>query len=213
MKRVVVFGLSANPPTGLGGHAGLVRWAATRARLEAWDGEGPDEVWVLPVYRHAFRAKRDMASFEHRMAMAKLAFEHLPHLSARVRVLDTERTVAEAFAVRDARAVPGTIDVVRFLRDDHPGVAFALLLGADTYRDLLEGRWKESEALLKMVAILAVPRPGVSTSVPAAEDPPALDEISSSAVRADFAGRAIALQPSVRAYIEAHGLYGAKAIR
>ena len=213
MKRVVVFGLSANPPTGLGGHAGLVGWAANRARLEAWGGEGPDEVWVLPVFRHAFRAKRDMAAFEHRMAMAKLAFEDLPHLTARVRVLDTERTVAEAFAARDARAVPGTIDIIRCLRRDHPGVDFALLLGADTYRDLLEGRWKESEALLEMVAILAVPRRGVSTSVPAPDDAPALDEISSSAVRADFVGWAHALQPAVRAYIEAHGLYGAKATR
>ena len=205
MKRVMLFGLSANPPTGLGGHAGLVRWAAT-ARLDAWDGAMPDEVWVLPVYRHAFAAKRQMAPFEHRMAMARLAFEHLPGLEERIRVLDVERAV-HAAAAPDAAL--GTIDIVRHLERAHPDTAFALLLGADTYRDLLDGRWRESEVLLQRVAVVAVPRKGVEAPVPVRDDAPVLDEVSSSAVRADFERGRDVLQPEVRAYIEKHGLYAA----
>ena len=210
MKRVIVFGLSANPPTGLGGHAGLVRWAASEARLDEWDGRGPDEVWVLPVYRHAFSAKREMAPFAHRMAMARLAFEQLPGVDRPVRVLDIERTVAHAFADADPASVPGTVDVIRRLRADHPGAAFALLLGADTYRDLLEGRWKDSEALLKMVVIVAVPRKGVSADVPVRPGAPALDDVSSSRVRADPRRWGHALQAAVRDYIELNGLYVAE---
>src|SRR5947208_16801171 len=102
---VLVFGLSANPPTGLSGHAGIVKWAATEARV----GErAPDRVWVLPVYRHAFVDKQDMPSFSHRFEMAKLAFEHLPGVPAgRVVVKDTEKSVhAEA-----PDQMVGTMDV------------------------------------------------------------------------------------------------------
>ena len=210
MKRIIIFGLSANPPTGLGGHAGIVRWAAKDARLQPWGGAGADEVWVLPVYRHAFAAKRQMASFDHRLAMARLAFESLPDLEGRVRVLETEREVVEAFAVDEPDAVIGTVDVVRWLDARHDGVEWALLLGADTYRDLQEGRWKESETLLGLVSLVAIPRKGVDVDVPSASGAPELEQVSSSAVREDFRRWSHALQPEVRRYIETHGLYGVK---
>jgi len=44
-KQVCLFGLSADPPTGQGGHLGIVQHLASM---------GFDEVRVLPVYRHMF---------------------------------------------------------------------------------------------------------------------------------------------------------------
>lgn len=211
-RHVVLFGLSANPPTGEGGHAGLVRWAATRPALDAFDGAPADQVWVLPVYRHAFSDKRAMPSFEHRLAMARIAFQsEMPDVARRVRVLDVERRLGRAANVD--RQGPdevrvGTIDVVRALEAEHPGTRFALLLGADTHRDLLEGKWKDADALLERVAVVAVPRQGVGGAD--RPDAPRLSAISSTDVRAstDLAFLSRVLQPGVLAYIRLHHLYG-----
>src|SRR5690242_15636761 len=67
-KRVLIFGTSANPPTGRGGHTEIVRDASTH-----------DEVWVLPVYRHAY-ADKDLAPYADRLAMAHLAFDPIPNV-------------------------------------------------------------------------------------------------------------------------------------
>lgn len=189
-RYVLLFGTSANPPTGMGGHAGIVTWAAKQPEV--------DEVWVLPVYRHAFEDKRDMPSFAHRMRMAELAFGGIPG----VRVLDVERRVVEAMP---EDALVGTVDVVRRLRREHPGVRFGLLLGADTYEDLMAGKWKESEALRSMVEVVAIPRPGVGEDLPG----PRFSDVSSTECRSTTDRDALsrALQPEVLRYIEDHGLY------
>lgn len=208
LRRVLLFGLSANPPTGLGGHAGIVRWALAQPAFDAFDGAAPDQIWILPVYRHAFASKRDMPAFEHRLAMARLAFEAgLPDGAGRVVVQETERTMAEAAA--DPAARIGTIDLLDHLEAAHPGTRFALLLGADTYRDLTEGKWKRADELLARVPVVAIPRAGVGAGDGTAA-PPGLTEISSSAVRAasDPAFLRAALQPEVAAYVLEHGLYG-----
>ncbi len=202
----VLFGLSANPPTGHGGHAGLVRWAAERTRCPEAQGAPVDEVWVIPVDVHAFEDKRAMPSFEHRFQMARLAFLALPGLEGRVRVLDIERRLRKAHPDE----VIGTIDVVRALIREHPERRFALLLGADTHRDLGLGRWKESEALLRLVPVIAVPRSGHRPPEDGPVDAPGLSSVSSTQVRAstDQAFLSRVLQPQVLAYMVTHGLYG-----
>jgi ATP-binding cassette subfamily B (MDR/TAP) protein 1 len=45
-KKVCLFGLSADPPTGTGGHVGIVQKLASLPNF--------DEIRVLPVYRHTF---------------------------------------------------------------------------------------------------------------------------------------------------------------
>jgi hypothetical protein len=62
--RVVLYGMSANPPTGDGGHGSIVQHLA----------ELFDEVWILPVYRHVYAAKQNLAPYEHRERMCELAF-------------------------------------------------------------------------------------------------------------------------------------------
>ena len=98
--RVCIYGLSANPPTGEGGHATIV--SHLRRMF--------DEVWVLPVYTHAFESKHNnMAPYEHRKAMCELAFgvAHLTPKQRRnekVKVLDVERAVVRAAWDRHAVA-------------------------------------------------------------------------------------------------------------
>ena len=63
LRRVGIFGLSANPPTSAHGHLGVVQ-----ALVNLFD-----ELWVVPVYVHPFASKRKkLESFEHRMAMCKM---------------------------------------------------------------------------------------------------------------------------------------------
>ena len=195
-KTVLLFGLSADPPTGMGGHAGLVTWGAHQP--------GIDEVWVLPVFHHAFSEKRHMTPYPHRLAMAKLAFEQLPGLEGRVRVLETEREVTESGTVQ---GLVGTLDVVGWLKARHPDTHFAVLMGGDTYRDYCGGLWKGGRQLEHEARIVAVPRVGVDA--PGTVAGPDLSDISSRSLRAsrDPSLWEHAVQPSVREYIRAHGLY------
>ena len=59
-KSVALFGLSADPVTDRGGHGDIVKALLTRT-VNDNDASSPrpvyDEVWVVPVYRHAFESK------------------------------------------------------------------------------------------------------------------------------------------------------------
>ena len=142
---VALFGLSANPPTGKGGHAGIVDWCASSMTVdspndsnpeEALEGLPVDEVWVLPVYRHAFSEKSTLLSFEHRVAMAKLCFEGRAQNTAKVEVRELERELFlreqeaanTATPKRSARRL-GSIDLVRMLQADFPHYQFAFVMG------------------------------------------------------------------------------------
>lgn len=150
---VALYGLSANPPTGAGGHATIV--AHLRRTF--------DEVWVLPVYRHIFATKaNNLAPYERRKRMCELAFgaEASPIQDnaaaaddggsggggsgsgaggGRVLVLDVERAVVTAAHERarvegtpaDAVKV-GSWDVLAALQGANPGVEFTWLGGGGT---------------------------------------------------------------------------------
>ena len=97
--RVCVYGLSANPPTGEGGHATIV--AHLRRMF--------DEVWVLPVYRHAFESKSNLAPYDHRVRMCELAFglgnmTEQRRRTEKVKVLNIERAVVRTAWDRHAVA-------------------------------------------------------------------------------------------------------------
>ena len=69
--QVCLFGLSADPPTGIGGHWGIAQYLATSSELSF------DEVRILPVYRHMYSNKRNnQMPFHHRVQLCKLLFEN-----------------------------------------------------------------------------------------------------------------------------------------
>ena len=69
-KREVVafFGSSVNPPTGKFGHGGIVDTLVATNKF--------DEIWINPVFRHIYAAKRGLQPFEHRKAMCELNWKH-----------------------------------------------------------------------------------------------------------------------------------------
>ncbi len=97
MQRILIFGSSCNPPT-QSGHLQIVSY---------FSGDY-DEIWVLPVYRHIFDTKRNLAPFERRVEMSKLTFRSV--LNAVVK--ETEKDVS----LLHSGAQTGTIDVLRHLK-------------------------------------------------------------------------------------------------
>ncbi len=133
-SSVLLFGLSANPPTGSRGHQGIVSFLAAQNR---WD-----EIWVLPVYKHMHAKNQYLVDFEDRFQMCRLNFLQPSSDAAagksrtRVKVVRLEKEVAEE-AVQAAlqrgqgpeTVKVGTIDVVTYAKKRLPDTEFTLTLG------------------------------------------------------------------------------------
>ena len=147
--RIALFGGSFDPP-----HLGHVL-AACYARVVAQ----VDEVWVLPVAKHAYG--KPLSPWAQRWELCQAAFASLPF----VRLRDDELTNPGGY----------TVDLVERLRTAHPGHRWLLVGGSDTARDLLN--WHRGGDLITMIEIIPVPRRGYD------EHPAALPQISSSLIR------------------------------
>lgn len=147
--RIALFGGSFDPP-----HLGHVL-AACYARIVA----GVDEVWVLPVARHAYA--KPISPWEQRWRLCEAAFGGLPFVHLR----DDEQTNTGGY----------TIDLIEHLRTRHPGYRWLLVGGTDTARDL--PNWHRGPELVKLIEVIPVPRRGYD------DHPAALPEISSSLIR------------------------------
>ncbi|MGH7163353.1 MAG: nicotinate-nucleotide adenylyltransferase [Planctomycetota bacterium] len=115
--------------------------AAARAVRAA---RGLERVYVVPSARPPHKPRGCIASFEQRVAMARLATEGDPVLE----VLDAEGR-------RPGRSY--TVDTVRELREAQPGVEFDLLVGSDMLADL--PGWRRAQELVGLVAVVAFSRP------------------------------------------------------
>lgn len=184
-RTVAVFGGSFNPP-----HVGHV--LAASYVLAVHD---VDAVLVVPAFRHPFN--KGLVAFEHRVAMARLAFGDL----ARVEVSEIERELNAE--------VSRTVDTLEALLDRHADWALRLVIGADVLHD--RDKWHRFERVVELAPPIVLGRAGVTHP----EAPrPVLPEVSSSLIRAALAGgdRAVveALVPSrVQAYIAREQLYQA----
>lgn len=82
--KVCLFGTSANPPTGNGGHTGIVK---ALSKLDYFN-----EIRVIPVYKHNFLSKQNcLLAYRHRYKMCQISFGTIP----KVTVSDAERTLFE----------------------------------------------------------------------------------------------------------------------
>ena len=186
---VIVYGLSADPPTDVGGHGSVVR--ALRAC------EGVDEVRVTPVYAHAYAEKRlATTSYEARVEMCALAFEGAvmdsdadvgkhatlaPAGSRSVSASDDDAGETSAAGTKAARLVvsraeyraslehrgglantkPGsTAALMDVLRREQPDTNFIICVGEDAFDDLISGKWFRGEDLLRDYAFIVAPRHG-----------------------------------------------------
>ena len=106
------------------------------------------------MYRHAFAAKSRQAAFEYRLAMCLLNFGEGEEGGVHVRVLPLEKEAAEHAGA--SRQPLGTVDIVAEVLSSCGGVSVSLVLGMDTARDLLAGRWRRGEELLSLIYKLHV---------------------------------------------------------
>jgi nicotinate-nucleotide adenylyltransferase len=183
-------------------HLGHVAAAEAVLRLRLLD-----QVLLVPTGQPPHKPPL-AASFDHRLAMARLAAKGRKGLS----VSDLE----------GRRPGPSyTVDTLRELRRLHRGTAFELLVGADMLLDL--PRWHRAEEVVREARIVAFGRPGAASEAARGAFEAAFGrvrhvwvelspmEVSSTGIRQRLlAGEPVRglLDPAVEAYIRAHGLYG-----
>lgn len=150
-RCVCIFGLSGDPPTGSGGHMGIVSFISAMIKK---DGNFIfDEVLVLPVYRHMFSLKRNnQTNFDDRLEMCRLNCDGIP----RVVVSPLEKEIFEEISkgkddVEKKICRVGTVDVLSALKAKEPNTKFTIALGTDTFMDLTGGKWRQWEDVISHV--------------------------------------------------------------
>ena len=224
MKTIALFGLSADPPTGRSGHLGIL--------LHLLNLHFFDEIWIIPVYTHVFANKKNLQPFEHRVAMCKLNFEKYSSSEVPVVVKELEREICESSlqtsTTSSSSGRVGTIDLIRHIKSIEPDINIHLVLGSDTFSDLVQGKWKESVAVLNEVSFEVFSRQGVSADLQELlqetnrsqyiriHNSATLDNVSSTAIRAALSARPVpddlsavrlGLEPAVFDYIKSNHLY------
>ena len=155
--RIAIYGGSFNPPHRA--HAMVIEWLL--------ESQTADQVWLVPVYRHAFEASNDkiLAPFEDRMRWCRALGESF---GERVVVSDVEQHLP----------VPSyTIDTLDYLVGRHPDLTFRLVVGADILGQV-DG-WKQWGRIEAEYSPVVVGRAGY----PSPDGVPCFPEISSTAVR------------------------------
>ncbi|MEL6348837.1 MAG: nicotinate-nicotinamide nucleotide adenylyltransferase [Myxococcota bacterium] len=110
--QIAIYGGSFNPPHVA--HGMVASWLK-------WTGQ-VDEVWMVPVYHHAFEGRQDktLAAYEQRLELCERMCQDLGSGVARVSDVES-RLPAPSY----------TIDTLRHLAQAHPEHRFRLVVGAD----------------------------------------------------------------------------------
>ncbi len=187
MTRVALFGGSFNPPHVA--HQMVALWALETQPI--------DEVWFVPVYKHAFN--KDLVPFEHRVAMTRLA---AARFGSAARVVDAEKDNASG----------RTYDLLTTLTQSDAQASFRLLVGTDILAE--SHKWHRWDDVIAMAPLMVIGRAG---HLPAGSETAfAAPSISSTQIRELLAREATEparaevaslLPASVLGYIDAHGLY------
>lgn len=183
--RVALYGGSFNPPHVC--HVMTVAYVLATAPV--------DEVWLVPVARHAFDKGRALVPYTLRHRMCELA---MAPFGGRVRVSDVEQRLG---------GTSRTIDTVEHLLRERPELELRLVMGTD----LLAERhlWKEFDRLERLAPPIVIGRQG-APAPPGYTASPALPAVASSDIRARIAqgDPPEGLLPrAVAAFIAEHGLY------
>ena len=191
---MALFGGSFNPP-----HV-----AHQMVALWALETQPVDEVWFVPVFKHAFN--KDLEPFEHRVEMTRLA---AARFGAAAKVVDAEKDneSGRTYDLLLELTTGATADASR---------TFRLLVGTDILAE--SHKWHRWDDVIAMAPLMVIARAGhlpaghettfaapsisstqirelLSETTPMVERGPAHDEVAS------------LLPASVLRYIDAHGLY------
>lgn len=125
-----------------------------------------DEIWWIPTFQHAFDKK--LATFDDRLHMCQAALQDI----RRARIDTIERQMG---------GQSRTIDTVRMLMEENPGVEFSLVIGADILTET--HRWKDWEGLMELVGLIVVGRRGYDPQPGQSGIDLELPDISSTTIR------------------------------
>ena len=142
-RRIGVFGGAFDPPHNA--HVALATAALAQLELDA--------LHIVPTGQ-AWHKTRALSAPRHRLAMARLAIEHLPRIVVDDREL--QRT-GPSF----------TIDTVQALQAENPQAQLYLIIGADQFADF--GKWHRWQEILQ-VAIICIATRALGTGVKAEFD-------------------------------------------
>ncbi len=191
-RRVGLFGGAFDPPHVA--HAALARAAVDQLAL--------DELRILPT-GDAWHKTRTLSPAQHRLAMARLAFEGLP------RVVVDDRELRRAGPTY-------TVDTLRELLAEQPDAQLFLVLGEDQAAALT--RWHQWETVVALAVIGVAGRAATPGEVRAALPPqarfqplvlPAMPASATAVRELVRQGGPIAglVAPGVASYIDRHHLY------
>ena len=183
------------------GHISLARAAISEAQLE--------KLIVMPAYIQPFKQGRRVTDDDHRLAMAKLAFEDVP--GSEVSALEIDRM-----------RVSYTFDTLSELKRQYPGKDLFFITGTDAFIQV--DRWYKGVDLLEKFSFIVSVRPGyiedeLDKKIKTYQDlyhtkviklAAQMPDISSTDIRESLKnGRTVsALVPeSVERYIKDNGLY------
>lgn len=178
MTKIGLFGSSFNPPQI--GHYAVVKDLADRGVF--------DEIWLVPVYKHAF--DKDLLPFETRLDLANCLIKDIA--SPKVKVSTIERDLGKTPTY--------TFDTVTALRAAHPGDEFFMIVGSDVKNDL--PKWHRIAELRRILNFHFIPRAGYESSPYA--------KVSSTEIRDKLRhGESVTglLSASVAEYVLKQGLY------
>ncbi|NIM02000.1 MAG: nicotinate (nicotinamide) nucleotide adenylyltransferase [Acidobacteria bacterium] len=116
---------------------------------------GLSELALIPTARPPHKPQESMTPVEHRVAMIRLALEEFPDLS----VCDLELNDTVSY----------TVDSLRSLREDNPGVDPVFVVGMDAVAEL--STWHDYRSLLEEFDLIAIARPDHDRSSLADCDP------------------------------------------
>jgi len=134
-ERVGVYGGTFNP----------IHHGHLLAAREAFEHLGLDRLLFLPNARSPLRQGEVLAPAEDRLEMLRLALAGEPGFEA----CDVEiRRGGTSY----------TVETLRVLRQDQPGVAWTFLMGADSLETF--DRWVAAEEIVSLARVVALPRPG-----------------------------------------------------
>ncbi len=185
-RRIAIFGGSFNPP-----HV-----AHQLTALYVLETEPVDELWIVPVYRHAFG--KDLVPFSHRLAMCELI---AAPLKPRVKVSRVE----EELAKKPGFVASRTLDLVEHLARYGQ---LRLVVGADVLTET--DKWHRWDDLVKKAPPIVIARPGYPGGGALA-----MPDVSATDIRARLERKTPAdrealrslLPASVLRYIATNGLY------
>ncbi|WP_282941413.1 nicotinate-nucleotide adenylyltransferase [Paenibacillus sp. RC67] len=171
----------------------------------AFEQSALDEVWFMPTNVPPHKQQAPGATPKQRWEMVCKAVEGHPYF----RPIDIELQKG---------GVSYSIDTVKLLKQQHPGIHFSYIIGADMVQYL--PKWYKFDELVQLISFIGLQRPGYELDVKQLSDQVRqavsivsmpLMELSSTSIRERVAeGKSIRymVPDGVYDYIEVNGIYG-----